>query len=95
MKKLVMVETLSQFRIRHVVEVEDNIDYALDEAIMREEDPNFKEFSQQHLGITIFDHYEISKKEYLKMFDKENSYLKDFTKKQKLNYINRSKQENN
>ena len=95
MKKLVMVETLSQFRVRHVVEVEDHIHYALDEAIMREEDPSFKEFSQQHLGITIFDHYEISEEEYLNMFDKENDYLKDLTLEQKLNYINRTKQENN
>jgi hypothetical protein len=95
MKKLVMVETISQFRIRHVVEVEDHIHYALDEAIMREEDPDFKEFSQQHLGVTIFDHYEISEEEYLKMFDEENSYLKDLTLEQKLNYINKLKQENN
>lgn len=90
MKKLVMVEMLSQFKIRYVVEVEEDIDHALDEIIMRESDSDFYEFSQNHLEPTVFlSHYEISKEEYLRMFDEDNDYLKSWTEDQKLKFINK------
>ena len=66
MKKLVLVDCLSQFRIRYVVEVEDDIDHALDEVIMRENDGDFQEFSQVHLGHISTAHREISKEQYEK-----------------------------
>ena len=89
MKKLVMVDCISQFRIRFAVEVEDNIDHALDEVHMREGDiDNFHEFSQEHLGLMTISHREINKEEYLKMFDKDNDYLKSWTEDQKLRFIN-------
>jgi len=90
MKKLVMVECISQHRIRYCVEVEDNIDHALDEVVLRESDAeNFHEFSQQHLGQVIFSHREINKEEYLRMFDEDSPYLKGWPDEQKLKYINR------
>lgn len=90
MKKLVMVDVLSQFRIRYCVEVEDNVDHALDEVTINEFDSNFVEFSQQHLGPTvILSHREITEEEYLKMFDSDNDYLKDWSKEQKLKFINK------
>jgi hypothetical protein len=89
MKKIVMVEVLSQFRIRYAVEVEDEIQHALDEVVCRESDIDFKEFSQEHLEPTVFvNHYEVSKEEYLKMFDEDNDYLKNWTDDQKLGFIN-------
>ena len=89
MKKLVMVEVLSSFRMRYVVEVEDNIDHALDEVVMREEDSNFKEFSQKHLEPTsIISHKEIDRNEYLRLFDEDNDYLKNWTDEQKFGFIN-------
>jgi hypothetical protein len=63
MKKLVLVETISQHRVRFVVEVEDDINHALDEVVWREEDVDFEEFSQQHLGYLICSHREISEEE--------------------------------
>ena len=89
MKKLVMVDCLSQFRIRYCVEVEDNIDHALDEVVCEVDNENFHEFSQQHLGHTIISHREISKEEYLRMFNEDNDYLKDWSEEQKLNWINK------
>ena len=90
MKKLVMVEALSQFRLRYVIEVEDDIDHALDEYIMRESDPEFNEFSQKHIDPTvIIDHYEITEEEYLKMFDEDNDYLASWDKEKKLSWINK------
>jgi hypothetical protein len=89
MKKLVMVETLSQYRMRYVIEVEDNIDHALDEVVMEENSENFKEFSQKFLQPTVIvSHREITKNEYLKMFDEDNEYLKNWTYEQKLGFIN-------
>jgi hypothetical protein len=90
MKKFVMVEVLSQFKIKYVVEVEDDIDHALDEVVMEESNTSFNEFSQLHLEPTvILSHYEINKDEYLKMFDEDNDYLKGWTEEQKLKFINK------
>jgi hypothetical protein len=90
MKKLVMVDCLSQFRIRYCVEVEDNIDDALDHVTMYENDPDIlQEFSQYHIGCPIVSHKEISEEEYIRMFDEDNDYLKNWPKEKKLKFINR------
>jgi hypothetical protein len=90
MKKLVMVDVLSQFRIRYCVEVEDDLDHALDEVTCMESDNSFVEFSQQHLEPTvILSHREITEEEYLKMFNEDNEYLKDWSIEQKLKFINK------
>lgn len=90
MKKLVMVDVLSQFRLRYCVEVEDNIEHALDEVVMREGDSDFSEFSQVHLEPTVvLSHREINEEEYLRMFDEDNDYLQTWSKEKKLNVINK------
>jgi hypothetical protein len=89
MKKLVLVDTISQHRMRYVVEVEDDVDHALDEFIVREDDPEFKEFSQLHLGSTIVSHRVISESEYFDLFDEDNEYLQSWEDKNKLSYINK------
>ena len=87
MKKLVMVECISQFRIRYVVEVEDNIDDALDDVIMKGE--NFKEFSQEYMGELPISHREISLDEYYKLFDQDNNYMSNWTQEEKLQLVNK------
>lgn len=89
MKKLVMVDCISQFLVRFVVEVEDDIDHALDEVVMRDGDLRFQEFSQEHLGMMPISHREINKEEYLRLFDKDNDYLKSWTEEKKLDFINK------
>jgi hypothetical protein len=91
MKKLVMVDCLSQFRIRYVVEVEDDIEHALDEIVCQYENLDFKEFSQQHLtpSPVFISHREISKEEYLSMFDEDNDYLKSWDDYKKFKFINK------
>ena len=91
MKTRVMVDCLSQFRIRYCVEVEDDIDHALDEIICNYEEVEFKEFSQDHLRPSpiFISHREISKDEYLRMFDEDNDYLKGWTEEKKLEFINK------
>ena len=89
MKKLVLVDTISQHRIRYVVEVEDDIKDALDEVVMKGDNTGFHEFSQEHLGQMTISHREISKEEYLSLFDKDNDYLESWTEEEKLKFINK------
>jgi hypothetical protein len=83
-----MVDVLSSFRIRYVVRA-NTVEDALDEVVMREVDTDFKEFSQKHLDPTaIISHREITEEEYLRVFDEDNEYLKEWTDEQKTNFIN-------
>ena len=77
----VLVETISQFRQRYVVEVpKGKSEYALDTVTMDEA----KEFSQKHLGETIFSSRIISEKDALDLFDEDNDYLKQWNDEQKM-----------
>ena len=93
-KKLYVVDIMSTFRLRYVVEAEEE-SHALDEVVLNEHRTDFKEFSQEHIGTHVFSSREISDKEYLELFDKDNDYLKDWSKKQKLNQINKIDYEKN
>jgi hypothetical protein len=89
-KKLVIVESLSQYRMRYVFEVEENIHHALDEYVMKENDFSLKEFSQLHLEPTVIvSHREITKEEYLRIFDEDNEHLQSWEDKHKLSFINK------
>jgi protein subunit release factor A len=87
-KKLYVVDVVSTFRMRYVVEARSE-EHALDEVTMEEHDPEFKEFSQEHIGTHIFASRELTKDQYLELFDKDNDYLKGWTEEQKLNFINK------
>jgi len=92
MTKFVMVETISQHRVRYVVELNDDepIDHAEDQFMFREDDPEFHEFSQEHLGNVIVASREISKEDYLRTFDEDNDYLASWSEDQKIKFINKS-----
>lgn len=84
--QLVLVEAISQFRERYVVEVpigEDKIEWALDTVTM----DKAQEFSQKWLGETIISHRVVSTDEVIKLFDEDNDYLKDWSEDKKLEYI--------
>jgi len=84
MKKIetqwVLVETVSMFRERYMVEVpigtdqygKDKADWALDTVTLEEA----KEFSQEHLGETIVSHRVVTKEEALALCDKDNDYAR-------------------
>ena len=70
-KVWVMVETVSQFRQRYMVEAPaDHPEYALDDVTCE----TAKEFSQHWVGETIMSHRVVSKEEALKLCDEDNSY---------------------
>lgn len=78
----VMVDTISTFRVRYMVEVPIGIDnhghdkslWALDTVTCEEA----KEFSQLHIGEQIVSHRVMSKDEALQQCDAENEYGKEW-----------------
>jgi len=80
--QLVLVETVSMFRQRYMVEVPVGIDeqgndkslWALDTVTCNEA----KEFSQEHLGETIVSHRVVSKKEAMSLCDVDNAYASNW-----------------
>jgi hypothetical protein len=80
-----LVETVSVFRMRYVVEA-NNASDARDEVTLNVGD-NFHEFSQLHLDEMISSTREIDDTEYLRMFDEDNVYLKDWDEEQKFRFV--------
>jgi hypothetical protein len=87
-KQWVLVEAVSTFRTRYMVEVPVGIDeqgndkakWALDTVVMGEA----KEFSQEHLGEQIVSHRVVSKKEALALCDVDNDYTGEWDKETKM-----------
>lgn len=70
--KWVLVETVSQFRMRYMVEVpEEHPEWALDTVTMEEA----KEFSQEHLGEVIISHRVVTEEEAIAICDVDNDYV--------------------
>ena len=96
-KKLFLVETVSIFRQRYVVEAK-NAEHAQDEVVIAttgDYDENWKEFSQHHVDECITSTRELTQEKYLKLFDQDNDYLKSWSTEQKLNFINKIDYEEN
>jgi hypothetical protein len=77
-----LVETIDMFRMRYVIECE-SADDAKDIVTFKEAE----EFSQLYLDETITSTRVIDDAEYLRMFDEDNDYLKDWSEEQKFNYV--------
>jgi len=96
MSKIVLVETVSTFRHMYAVEVKDEnpIEYALDDVtwVATGGTIEFEEFAQKHIAEDVFSYREITEDEYLKIFDKENDYLKEWTVEQKKQFIHKVKE---
>jgi hypothetical protein len=50
-----------------------------------------EEFAQHHVAEDVFSYREITEDEYLKIFDKENDYLKEWNVEQKKRFIHKAK----
>ena len=80
--QLVLVETVSMFRQRYMVEVPVGTDkqgndkslWALDTVTCNDA----KEFSQEHLGETIVSHRVVSRKEAMTLCDTDNEYASNW-----------------
>jgi hypothetical protein len=85
----VLVEAISTFRERYMIEVpvgidtygKDKIEWALDTVTMQEA----KEFSQEHIGELIVSHRVVTKEQALALCDIDNDYTSSWTDEQKIN----------
>jgi hypothetical protein len=77
----VLVEAISQYRMRYMVQVpKGKSEWALDTVVCNEA----KEFSQEHLGETIFSHRVMNLDKALELCDNDNSYGKGWDTDTKL-----------
>jgi hypothetical protein len=69
----VLVECVSSFKIKYMVEVKDGnpVEWALDTVTMGDA----KEFSQKHLDETIFSYRVVTEEEALKLCNQDNDYF--------------------
>ena len=80
-KVWVMVETISQYRMRYMVEAPaDHPEYALDDVTCE----TAKEFSQKHVGETIMSHRVMTEDEAIELCDIDNDYTSGWTREQKI-----------
>lgn len=86
-KKLVLVETLTMFKHYYAVRVDENdseekaVDFVLNRGY------NINEMTQMYLGEMDTGTRVIDEEEYLKLFDKCNSYLSSWTDENKKQFI--------
>jgi hypothetical protein len=81
--EFVLVETVSMFRMRYMIEVpKGNPKYALDDVVMNEGE--LKEFSQEHLDEIIVSHRKVKRKKIVEMVDNDNDYCKSWSPEKKL-----------
>lgn len=85
-KKLYLVETVSMFRMRYVIEAEE-ASHAEEDVILSTE--GLEEFSQKHLDETIVSSRELSTTDYMDLFDIDNDYLSKWSDEEKMKFINR------
>jgi hypothetical protein len=84
--KLVLVETVSSFRMRYVVEIpEDASEEIAHDFALNSED--VKEFSQKHVGEEVTGSYTIDDMHLLRVFDRDNSYLSSWNDAAKLESV--------
>ena len=88
--KLYLIETVSMFRMRYVVEARSE-EHAMDEVTMHASggENELREFSQHHIDEVISSGRELTQEQYMELFDKDNDYLKSWTDEQKLDFINK------
>ena len=97
MTKYVAVTTISSFRHRYMIPVEDlqkfnpTVPIAGKECEWAEDCvtcEDAEEFSQVWVGETIIDSQLLSEQEMLQLFDKDNDYLSEWTIEKKIQHVN-------
>ena len=96
-KDYVVVTAISSHRVRYVMHRDDlqklnpsvpvnAIEWAND-TVTNEE---CEEFSQEHMGEYIAETVEMNEEDMLELFDKDNDYLREWTKDQKIEWIRKT-----
>ena len=90
-KDYIVVTAISSHRMRYVMHRDDlqklnPIEWANDTVSNQE----CEEFSQEYMGEYIVDTVEMNEEDILALFDKDNDYLREWTKDQKLQWIRKT-----
>ena len=96
-KDYVVVTTITQFRHRYVMHKDDlqklnpdvevkPVEWACDTVTAEEAE----EFSQSYLGETITDTTAMTEDEMLELFDKDNDYLRGWTRDYKIEWVRKN-----
>ena len=96
-KDYVVVTAISSHRIRYVMHRDDlqnlntlapvnAIDWANDTVTMEE----CEQFSQEHMGEYIVDTVDMNEEDMLALFDKDNGYLREWPKDQKVAWVRKT-----
>lgn len=96
-KDYVVVTCISSFKMRYVMHKDDlqklnpdepcnPIEWAKDVVAV----DGCEDFSQEHVGEYIVDTARINEDEMLELFDKDNDYLKDWSKEQKIEWVRKT-----
>ena len=95
-KTYAVVTVISTYRIRYAIPMDElqNLNPESTATLAWAEDcvtcDEVEEFSQKHLGETIVDTVEMNEEDMLEMFDKDNDYLREWPKDQKVAMVRRS-----
>lgn len=90
-KDYIVCTTISSFKLSYVVPVDSldtescDVETAIKDAVTCGDIDG--EFSQENLGETIVDTSYMSEAELLERFDRENEYLRDWSKEKKLAWV--------
>ena len=87
-RKLVLVETISMFRHRYVVECNEE-EHAADEVVMNKGREDFEEFSQHHIDECVSSTRVITEQEYFELLDEDNGYMAAWDAYKKKRFINK------
>jgi hypothetical protein len=100
--RYVMLTAISTFKIRYAIPEEalsmgtdrvshtDSEQRLIDKATDAVIAERVEEFSQEWLGETVIDERICTEEEMLEIFDRENDYLKSWTREEKIDYVRRS-----
>jgi hypothetical protein len=98
-KDYVLVTTISHFRIKYAIPADEfealGFNEPIDTIKLAEyiQAGNVKEFSQLHLGENVADVAVHSEEDTIELFNMDNAYLSKWTTAQKIEWINRWKEE--
>ena len=97
-KDYVVITAISMYRMRYVMHrddllqvAEENLNQPPENLIECARDivssEECEEFSQEHVGEYIVDTVEMTESDVLELFDKENDYLSEWSREQKLSFM--------
>jgi hypothetical protein len=91
MSKIVLVETVSTFRHVYAVRLPDDEpnQNAIDDVVWNVDlpDSSLTEVTQNHISEEVFSHHVVTEDEYIELFDCGHSYLSEWPREKKLEFI--------